>query len=292
MRTFFCLLLLGATGVSAAQPALRDTLESIIAAHPEASVAVAIRDPATGTMLNLRADSVFHAASTMKVPVMIEAYRRVAEGTLALDQQLLVKNSFRSIVDGTPYSIADDSDDAIYARLGEEMTIAELIHQMMSVSSNLATNLLIGFLDADSIQRTVDRLGAPGMRVLRGVEDIKAYALGLSNRTTARALADLLLHLRNGTAVSITADSAMVATMLLNEFNEMIPAGLPAAVRVANKTGWITRIHHDAAIVYPPSGEAYVLVILIRGVEDHAEAAALGARIAKAVHSRLRPAQD
>ena len=289
MRTLVCLLLVCAAHVNQAQPALVETLESIIAAQPGATVAVAIRDPATGTEVNLRADSTFHAASTMKVPVMIEAYRRAAEGTLLLDHSLTVKNAFRSIVDGSPYSIEDDSDDAIYERLGEDMTVRELIHQMMTVSSNLATNLLIDYLVADSIQRTLDQLGASGMRVLRGVEDLKAFDLGLSNRTSARALADLLAHLREGTAVSKAADSTMVATMFLSEFNEMIPAGLPGGVRVANKTGWITRIHHDAAIVYPPSGESYVLVILIRGVDDRAASADLGARLARAVHAWLRP---
>ena len=283
----YCLV----SGLSAQRPALTDTLESIIAQQPEATVAVAIRDPATGTELNLRADHVFHAASTMKVAVMIEAYRRVAEGTLQLNQRVMVKNEFRSVVDGSPYSIEDDSDDAIYARLGEEMTLRELIHQMMTVSSNLATNLLVEQLAADSIQRTVDRLGASGMRVLRGVEDLKAYERGLSNRTTARALVELLRRLREGSAVSPSADSAMVATMLLSEYDEMIPAGLPAAVRVANKTGWITRIHHDAAIVYPPASEPYVLVILIRDVDDHAASAALGARLARAVHTKLRPSE-
>ncbi len=289
MRALLLLTLMSTTHLSPAQTALIDTLHAIIRSQPEATVAVAVRDPVTTTEMSLRADTVFHAASTMKVPVMIEAYRRAAKGELSLEHKLTVKNAFRSIVDGSPYSIEDDSDDAIYERLGEDMTFRELIHQMMTVSSNLATNLLIDYLVADSIQRTVDRLGAPGMRVLRGVEDLKAYERRLNNRTTARALATLLEHLRRGTAVSPAADSAMVSTMLLSKFDEMIPAGLPADVRVANKTGWITRIHHDAAIVLPPEDKAYVLVILIRDVEDHAASAALGARIARAVHAALRP---
>ncbi len=290
MRTLSCILMLLTTGrVTAAQPALADALEAMIQAVPEAEVAIAIRDLATGTELNLRADQVFHAASTMKVPVMIESFRRANEGTLSLDHRLMVQNAFRSIVDGSLYSIGDDSDDAIYERLGEKMTVQELIYQMMTVSSNLATNLLIDFLSADSIQRTTDRLGAEGMRVLRGVEDLKAFDKGLSNRTTARALADLLARLASGTAVSSQADSAMVSVMLHSRFDEMVPAGLPPGTRVANKTGWITRIHHDASIVYPVQGGPYVLVILTRGVEDHGTSAALGARLAGIVHRHLRP---
>lgn len=277
-------------GCNLAPPlSLEAQVQAILDRHPDAMVAVAVRDTVTSTSLDIHADRVFHAASTMKVPVMIEAWKRVQEGTLRMDELLMVENSFRSIVDGSEYSIIDDTDDAIYERLGEQMTVSELIYQMITVSSNLATNLLIDYLSADSIQQTVDALGAPGMQVLRGVEDLKAFDLGISNRTTARALARLLDAIKQGEAVDARADSAMVAVLLDAEFNEMIPAGLPQDVRVAHKTGQITEIHHDAAIIYPPDVAPYVLVILIEGVADDSISATLGAEVARTIHQSLRP---
>jgi beta-lactamase class A len=267
---------------------LQDSLEALIAQHPEATVAVAIRDPQTGTTLDMLGDRSFHAASTMKVPVMIEVYRQAEAGRFALDDSLLVKNDFRSIVDGSAFSIEDDSDDAIYERLGQQMSVRDLVYQMITVSSNLATNLLIDFISADSVQATSERLGTTTMRVLRGVEDIKAYEQGLSNSATATDLATLLDALRRGAAVSPEADSAMVAVLLDQQFNEMIPAGLPTAARAAHKTGWITEIHHDAAIVYPAQGEPYVLVVLTEGMAEEKESAALGAEITRLVHQALR----
>ena len=285
-------IILLAVGLDAcsAEPeqSLEAALEAIIAQRPEATVAVCVRDAHTGTVIDIRADRPFHAASTMKIPVMIEAHRKAEAGVLSLKQPLKVINSFRSIVDGSLYSIEDDSDDAIYEILGQEMSIEDLLVQMITVSSNLATNLLIERLGADSVQGTVDRLGAPDMKVLRGVEDNKAFEVGMSNSTTARALAVLLERLLHGQAVSPTADSLMVNLLLQSQFNEMIPAGLPADARVAHKTGWITRIHHDAAIIYGASAEGYVLVILTEGMEDMATSAALGAAITSAVHARLR----
>ena len=168
------------------------------------------------------------------------------------------------------------------------MTISELVYQMITVSSNLATNLLIDYLEAESIQATVDSLNAPGMRVLRGVEDLKAFDLGLSNSTTARALATLMEAISQGRAVGETSDSRMIEVLLDQEFNEMIPAGLTEDTRVAHKTGQITRIHHDASIVYPPNAPAYVLIILIEGLDDEKDSAALGASITRAVHAALR----
>jgi beta-lactamase class A len=267
---------------------LDDSLRALIDQHPEATVAVTVHDADTGMTVDINADRLFHAASTMKVPVMIEVYRRAEVGRLSLDDSLLVKNEFRSIVDSSLYSIEDDSDDAIYERLGERMAIRDLVVQMITVSSNLATNLLIDHLDADSVQATIERLGTERMEVLRGVEDIQAYRQGLSNQATAADLALLLDRLRQGTAVSPNADSAMVAVLLDQRFNDMIPAGLPAEARVAHKTGWITEIHHDAALVYPEEGAPYVLVVLTEGIADKDESARLGAEIADTVHRALR----
>ncbi len=267
---------------------LQNRVEAVIRKYPDATVAVSVRDQSTQASLDILPDHSFHAASTMKVPVQIEVWRRIQAGTLTLDSTLLVQNSFRSIVDGSPYRIEDDSDDAIYERLGQYMTISELVYQMITVSSNLATNLLIDLLGAESIQRTMDSLGASSMRVLRGVEDLKAFDLGLSNSTTSSALAILLEAIRQGRAVDPVADSNMVDVLLDQKFNKMIPAGLPVDVLVAHKTGQITRIHHDAAIIYPPDSPSYVLIILIEGLADEDESAALGAEIARTVHTALR----
>jgi len=267
---------------------LQDRVETVIRQYPDATVAVAVRDVTTETSLDILPDRSFHAASTMKVPVQIEVWRRIRQQSLISDSTIEVQNSFRSIVDGTPYSIIEDSDDAIYERLGQRMTISELVYQMITVSSNLATNLLIDFLGAESIQNTVDSLGASGMQVLRGVEDLKAFDLGLSNLTTAHALATLMELIRHGQAVDPVADSNMVDVLLDQRFNEMIPAGLPPDVSVAHKTGQITQIHHDAAIIYPPDSAPYVLVILIEGLAEESESAMLGAEIARIVHSTLR----
>jgi beta-lactamase class A len=270
-----------------------DSLEARISRAAErvagATVAVSIIDPATDSEVSIHGSRSFHAASTMKIPVMIEVFRQASMGRFSLGDSLEVRNSFRSIVDGSQYQIVDDSDDAIYERLGERMSIRDLVYQMITVSSNLATNLLIDFVAADSVQRTIEDLGVREMRVLRGVEDIKAYDLGLNNTATADDLAVLLLRMLKGEAVSAGASAEMVKVLLEQRFNEMIPAGMPEGAKVAHKTGSITRINHDAGIVYPPTGEPYVLVILIEGVEDGEVSSRLGADIARLVHSALRP---
>lgn len=266
--------------------ALRDSIRARIAATPGAFAAVSYNDLSTGAALALNADSVFHAASTMKIPVMIEVLRRVQAGAFALDQGVLLINQFASIVDGSAFSLdaAEDSDTALYHRLGERVPIGDLLRRMITHSSNLATNQLIAVVGAEKVTATARGLGARRMQVLRGVEDQKAFDRGLINTTTSADLAALLLAIETGRALSPQSSAEMRNILLAQEFREKIPAGLPADIRVAHKTGEITAVSHDAAIVYPPQRKPYVLVVLTRGVRDGAVSSALIADISRLVY--------
>jgi beta-lactamase class A len=231
-----------------------------------------------------RADDVFHAASTMKIPVMIELFHQVREGKLKLDDPLPVKNEFHSLVDASIFTLdpADDSEADLYKAVGQTRTLSELCELMITVSSNLATNLLVEKLGVENIRATVHALHANGMNVLRGVEDNKAYEKGMNNTTTARGLLILLEAIAKGQAVDPDSSHQMVEILARQKFNEAIPAGLPSGTRVAHKTGELTKIHHDAAIAYAP--RPFVLVILVRGLAETKESAALMADITRRIY--------
>lgn len=266
---------------------MRQQVESVIAASG-AEVAVAFRTLDGRGELLLRPDDRFHAASTMKVPVMIELFRQAAAGRFRLDDQVPVVNEFRSIVDGSLYSLSaeDDSEGDLYRVLGSTRSWRTLCEAMITVSSNLATNILIDRLGVEPIRATVSSLGATGMDVRRGVEDDKAFRAGLNNSTTARGLLVLLEAIATGKAVSPEASREMVEILKRQRFNDAIPSGLPPSTPVAHKTGTITGIHHDAAIVYGP--RPYVLVVLVRGIEDEKASGALIGNIARIVDAGTR----
>ena len=275
-------------GQQAAIPALpgEKKIEELVRASGAETVAVAYYDLATGRELLINPDVSFHAASTMKVPVMMEIYRQAAAGKLTLDQRIPIKNEFASIVDGSHYSLTPDSDSEqlLYARVGQTETIRELIRLMITVSSNLATNILIERVTADRVMDLMHTIGAEHIRVLRGVEDGKAFQKGLNNTTTARDLMIIMRRIAERRAVSAKASNEMIKVMLAQRFNEGIPAGLPRNARVSHKTGSITRNNHDAAIVYPPGRKPYVLVVLERGIEDEKLAHKLIADISRVVY--------
>jgi beta-lactamase class A len=263
--------------------ALGDAIRERIARVPGAEVAVSYRDLANGDSLDINAATDFHAASTMKIPVMLEVLRSVEAGRLGLDQGILLVNRFHSIVDGSPYSLdaGDDSDSLVYTLVGQRVPVRELMERMIVRSSNLATNALIALVGADRANATAHALGASHIRVLRGVEDIAAYNAGLNNTTTSADLAILLERIERREALGEASAQLMKEILLRQEFNEEIPAGLPPGTPVAHKTGSITATLHDAAIVYPPNRKPYVLVVLTRNIQQAEVARALIADISR-----------
>ena len=266
-------------GLATAVPGIEESIRK-----SGADVGVAFRTLDGKTEWFYHADDAFHAASTMKVPVLIELFHQAREGKLKLDDPLLVKNEFHSLADGSVYTLdaADDSEADLYKAVGQTRTLRQLSELMISVSSNFATNLLIEKLGVENIRTTVHALHADGMNVLRGVEDGKAFGKGMNNTTTARGLQRLMEAIARGEAVDQESSRRMIEILERQTFNECIPAGLPPDIRVAHKTGEITKIHNDAAIVFAP--KPFVLVILVRGVADQKESAALMADITRQLY--------
>jgi len=283
------ILFLAAALVVAAQSqdSLLQKIQARIAEDSGAFVGLAYLDPGSADTLFLNADTSFHAASTMKVPVMIELFRRANTASFRMDQGLLMVNQFASLVDGSPYTldVGSDSDSTLYHRIGERVRVDTLLRLMITRSSNFATNTLISLVGGDAITKTMRELGAQKIQVRRGVEDEKAFEKGLNNTTTARDLAIIMRAIEEGRAGSPAATREMLDILLAQQFNEKIPAGLPPGVRVAHKTGEITAVSHDAAIVYPPGGTPYVLVVLTRGIGDGTKSAKLIADISSLVYS-------
>lgn len=259
-------------------------------AKVEGRFAVAFKDLQNGEMLLFNEKESFHAASTMKTPVMMEVYRQAKVGKFKLTDSILVKNEFKSIVDGSSFGldISDDSADGMYKLIGQKMTIYDLVYQMITVSSNLATNILIDLVDAKNANAFMRTLGAKDIQVLRGVEDTKAFRQGLNNSVTAFDLMMIFEKLAQRKVVSKKASDEMIKVLLDQKFNDLIPLNLPKDVKVAHKTGWITGVHHDSGIVYLPNGKKYVLVILSKQLKNEAEGKKAIAEVSELIYEYVR----
>jgi beta-lactamase class A len=250
---------------------LRSVIENRIKEYKAETVGIYYESP-DGKVFTYNPDVVMHAASTMKVPVMMEAFRQADAGKLDLHQQVVIKNEFASIVDGSLFSLSkdDDSDQELYSKIGQQMAFLDLMERMINSSSNLATNLIIQIVGPQNVMNLMKETGASDMTVLRGVEDNKAYEAGRNNTTSARALAQCLKAILNPKLFHKESMDQMFRILLSQKFQEIGDAvrRKDSSLQVASKDGFITAIHHDAAIVRDAKGQDTILVILTRGVQD------------------------
>jgi beta-lactamase class A len=289
-RLLLFLLTLAAAGCATSHGDLAERVDRILARQHGKTIAVAYYDLERGTSLLRNEREVFHAASTMKVPVMLGIFEAVSRGTLRLDQPVLVRNDFVSILDGSHFALDhhEDSDPALYDSVGTTVPLEELVRRMIDRSSNLATDLVIQLVGAPEVMTLMHQIGANDVRVLRGVEDDKAYQAGMNNTVTANDLMLIFKALAEKRVVSPEASDRMLEILLGQELNDGIPAGLPKGTRVAHKTGSITEIAHDAGIVLEPNGTRYILVVLTRGYKKTTDAERVIARISRAVAAGRR----
>ena len=242
---------------------LRVALEKLARESKARAVAVALLDLESGFRFSLAGDRWFHAASTIKLAVLLAIFRAADEGRLRLDDSLHVRNRFVSAADGSPFRV-DPSSDAmpeLYQAMGRTAKISALTEGMIVASSNLATNLLLDFLGVEYARNVLRDAQVSGVELRRGVEDQAAHEKGIDNEATADGLLTLLSALR-GDFLKKESKEQAIHILLAQRFNSMIPAGLPAHATVAHKTGEISTACHDVGIVYLPEREPYIAVIL------------------------------
>jgi beta-lactamase class A len=246
------------------EPTLRHKIEEISRDGGVSAVAVAAYDFEHRISWTLDSERWFHAASTIKVPVLLGVFDAIESGRFELHSRLHVRNRFVSVADGQPFRVESgrDANAVVHAARGSTMTVRELAVHMIVTSSNLATNLLLELVGLEETRTTLQRLGLGGIDLQRGVEDEEAWRAGINNRMTAAGMARALRLIEERNAISTPASEAMLEILHQQRFRSGIPAGLPDAARVANKTGEMSTVAHDGGIVYLDDRKPYVVVIL------------------------------
>lgn len=246
------------------QPAIRERIWKIARDAGFDSVGVAFHDYETRRTFAENGGQLFHAASTIKAAILIALYKLAEQERIRLDDPLHVRNRFRSLVGGAVFRVAADRDgDAVvHGQIGRSMRLRDLARAMIVRSSNLATNLLLDLLGVATVQRVIAAAGVEGVRLVRGVEDSLAFEKGISNQASATGLVQLFRLLCEGRFLHKAAREQILEVLLAQEFNAMIPRGLPAQARVAHKTGEISTACHDAGVVFLPGRKPFVVAIL------------------------------
>jgi len=250
---------------AARESALRAQIENVERESGAKAISVALHDAESGFELHYNADRWYHAASTIKVPILLGVFAAIDRGDLLPHSRVHVRNRFLSVVEGVPFRVESgrDANSAVHNAIGKMMRVDELAYHMITTSSNLATNLLLGVIGPDSVNRTLRDLDLDdGLELRRGVEDELAFEHQINNRVTADGLLRVLVMLAEGKVFSPALSRRMMDILHGQEFNQGIPARLPKGARVAHKTGEISTIAHDAGVIYLPKRKPYALVVL------------------------------
>jgi beta-lactamase class A len=212
-------------------------------------------DLVTGERMALNEDVPMVAASVIKLFVLVEAQRRIHGGSLARDQEVVIRRE-RCVPSCGALSYMHD---------GLKVTAEDLYTLMTVLSDNTATNYLIDILGLEAIRDCIRDLGFRGTRLNRKMFDARLDALGVQNYITAREVGELLARLYRGTVISPEASRDMLRILKLQQINHKIPFYLGGLAEVAHKTGEDVGITHDAAIVF--ARRPFVLVVCGNGTD-------------------------
>ncbi|HEX8280590.1 MAG TPA: serine hydrolase [Chthoniobacterales bacterium] len=248
---------------------LREAIAAVAKKRETVAYAVSVHDLESGFRFSENGGQLFHAASTIKVAILLALFKAVDDGRIRTSDPLVVRNRFLSAVDGTPFRLDSESDGypQLYRSIGRTARISDLAESMIIWSSNLATNLLLDYVGTDYAATVLEQAGVSGVHLRRGVEDEKAHEQGMNNETTADGLVALFAALR-GDFLSKKSREQVIHILLEQKFTSMLPAGLPAHATVAHKTGEISTACHDAGIVYLPEREPYIVAVLTQVDRD------------------------
>jgi beta-lactamase class A len=228
------------------------------------------------------ATAVHVTASLMKVPVALAVLRLVDAGRLSLDDEIEVRNGFPAALGGTfELDGRDDADAPLYGRVGRTASVGDLLHRMISISSNLATDLLLDLTSPEDVTAAAHQVGAGATYVRRYLCDEAAGDAGIRNTTTAADSARLMAAVARGETLSPQSCQVLLRALREQAYNSEIPAGLPPGTTVAHKTGWVSTAVHDMAVVEPAGRAPFVLAVLTSDFVDAPTAGLLISRIAR-----------
>lgn len=217
---------------------LQREIESLLR-DAEGTYAIYVRDLASGRGAAANHDLAFYSASLFKVGVMFEVFHQVVLGLIDLEEELVVTERYLQFDLGTR-PIA----------LGDVMTVRQALQHMMSVSDNVAANLLLDRAGPGNVNRSLAAIGAVDTGIVLDLLPV-----------TAADMALLLENVYRAPGFPPEARREMYDLLLSERIDNGLKAALPAEAEVAHKTGNWSNATHDVGIVTGPRG-AYVIVVL------------------------------
>lgn len=240
---------------------LSQKIQALTTQYPQLETGIAIADIADKSYVNIKATKTFASASTIKLPISVALFQDVDAGKIDLSETLTM----------TKENIAEGSGEMQYQPVDTKFSVLKTATNMMTVSDNTATNMLIERLGGAKVlnQRFAD-WGLTATQISDRLPDLEG-----SNTTSPEDLSNLLFKIEGGQLVSLTSRDRILAIMKQTEINNLLPQGLGTGATIAHKTGNIKSVLGDTGIVDLPNGKRYLISVLVKRPDNDPQAQSL-----------------
>ncbi|MCL4425088.1 MAG: class A beta-lactamase-related serine hydrolase [Firmicutes bacterium] len=242
--------------------------------------AVAIKNLTSGESYFYNAEEIYPAASVIKLPLLVGLFKKAEEGLLSLRQRHPLVQAEKDLVGTIGSGILQDLEN------GLEPTVADLAMLAISVSDNIATNMLIDLVGMDYVNQTMGSLGFQATRMITKIGNYAAMAQGHDNKINAREMVTLLERLYHGEVINPSVSEGILRILKRQKFSH-IAALLPLGTEVASKSGSLKGIRHDVGLVYLPQG-AFAMAVLTRELEKPRDGATFISKVAWKSYQRFQ----
>lgn len=221
-------------------------------------VGVYIRNLRTNRTVEINADTLFPTASMIKVPILCGVMDKLEKGELKYDTVLTYRDSLH-YDDGVVGSLRDSA----------QIPLSYVLMLMETLSDNTGSLWLQALAGGGtSINQWMEKQGFPKTRVnsrTPGRQDAqKAYGWG---QTTPREMAELLVMIRGGKAVSPAASERMYRLLGRQFWDAQALSQIPPTIQVIAKNGAVNQAKSEVVLVHAPHGE-YVFCITTKNQKD------------------------
>jgi len=249
---------------------LKSQIQTLTAKHPKLQPGVFVVDLDTGAYLDWESRSIFPAASTIKVPILVAFFQEVDAGTIRLDEPLTME----------PEMIAKGSGTMQYQKPGTQYSALEVATKMSTISDNTATNMIIHRLGGiQALNQRFISWGLTATAINNPLPDLEG-----TNTTNARDMANLLYKVNQGELLSLRSRDRLLDIMQRTVNDSLLPQGLGSGATVAHKTGDIGSVLADVGIVDMPTGKRYLIVTLVKRPHNDASASELIRNLSRTVY--------
>ncbi|MEH2410398.1 serine hydrolase [Nostoc sp.] len=252
---------------------LKNAVQNLADSNPNLAAGVFLVDLDTGNYVDVNGSTSFPAASTIKLPVLIAFFQDVDAGKIRLDEMLTMQQDM----------VAGGSGTLQYKPAGTKYAALEVATQMITISDNTATNMLIARLGGmDALNQRFRTWGLTNTIIRNQLPDLQG-----TNTTSSRELGNLMAIVSQGNLVSMPSRDLMLDILRRTQKDTLLPSGLGTGARIYHKTGDIGTMLADAGLIVVPTGKRYIAAVMVQRPNNDPRAEKLISSISRAAYQEF-----